>query len=205
MRKRLVEHRLPSLALSHGQALWVLRHALPPDGRPTLTFDAYIKYLRREGVPFAPEELGRGPGQNVVYAYEHLMELGVALTLRAQSILPADVAHLLAEFRNELRPIYRIAYTEQDCGRGMPILLPIGKGKPLRFAGIHLDLGLHYHESGAISTTGPKALGPDQAVISFITRGRSQYFKPLIALSDLAIQVVTLAVDAPDIKRGRQS
>ena len=45
---------LPAFALRHGQARWVLRQlrfGWHP-GEPQL--DSWLKYLRREGLPFAP-------------------------------------------------------------------------------------------------------------------------------------------------------
>src|SRR5512132_126993 len=70
--------RFPSFALTHGQARWVLRHVFT-FGDLERTFDAYLKYLRREGLPFAPEEMGVGRGNLLRYRYVHLMELA-ALT-----------------------------------------------------------------------------------------------------------------------------
>ena len=82
------------------------------------TFDAYLKYLRREGLPFAPEEMGVGRGNLLRYRYVHLMEMAVALYLRSQAILPTDVVRVLAGLRAELRPIYERAYIEGRCGLG---------------------------------------------------------------------------------------
>ena len=59
-------------------------------------FDAWLKYVRRMGVPFYMHELGRGAGVNVIYKFHHVMELAVALALRTQGILPL---HLLSCWR----------------------------------------------------------------------------------------------------------
>jgi hypothetical protein len=74
------------LALSHGQARWVLDYLGLHGGGDALSFDAYIKSLRRDGVPFARDELGVGPGHNLKYRYPHMMELAVALALRTQGV-----------------------------------------------------------------------------------------------------------------------
>ena len=71
--------QIDRLALSHGQARWVLDYLGLHAGEDVQTFDAYIKSLRRDGVPFARDELGVGPGHNLKYRYSHLMELAVAL------------------------------------------------------------------------------------------------------------------------------
>lgn len=196
---------IPSLALSHGQTLWVLRHAFPTlPGAAGLTLDSYLKYLRREGVPFAPEELGVGTGQTVTYRFEHLMELAVALSLRTQGILPQDVAHLLSRLRSELYPIYRRAFSERKTGQGAPKRIRIeGEGKEYLASGIWLDLRLLYLESGVLSTGGPKALGPAAAIKEFVMHGRERYLRPMIMLSDIAAAVVDLAEDPPEIRRGR--
>ncbi len=59
--------------------------------------DSWLKYARRKGVPFWPNELGRGTGTNVVYRYQHVMELAVALALRAQGVLASDLLTLLVQ------------------------------------------------------------------------------------------------------------
>ena len=78
--------QIDRLALSHGQARWVLRTLGLHAGEDEHTFDAYIKSLRRDRVPFAQGELGVGAGHNITYRYPHLMELAVALALRTQGI-----------------------------------------------------------------------------------------------------------------------
>ena len=81
-------------------------------------FDAWLKYVRRMGVPFYLHELGRGAGVNVIYKFYHVMELAVALALRTQGILPLAPAELLVENRDVLRPLYHQAYLERDRGLG---------------------------------------------------------------------------------------
>ena len=51
------------------------------------------------------DELGVGTGYNLVYCYQHWMELAVALYLRQQAILPRDIVKLLADDRTTLRPM----------------------------------------------------------------------------------------------------
>src|SRR5271169_1805329 len=108
------------LALSHGQARWVLSSLGLHAGEDEQTFDAYIKSLRRDGVPFARDELGVGAGHNLAYRYPHLMELTVALALRTQGVLSRHIVGLLAEYRSILRSHYRRAWLERDKGLGKP-------------------------------------------------------------------------------------
>jgi hypothetical protein len=195
---------LPQLALTHGQAVWVLGHMGFRTGDSVSAFNSYIKYLRRAGLPFARDELGVGTGHNVVYGYDHLMELAVALALRAQAILPNDIVQLLANLRSKLRPIYRQAYIERNSGLGAPCLVKLPRRRPFNVAGVYLDLGLMYVETGFLLHGHPKAIGPADAVELFGTAHLAQQKRGLINLSELAEDVVKLASGAPEIRRGRQ-
>ena len=193
----------PNFNLSHGQAVFVLQHLFDGNASSGSAFNSYIKYLRRAGIPFDANELGVGAGTNVVYAYEHLMELSVALFLKSQAILPKDVVQLLANLRDELRPIYQLAWTERDTGLGAPIWVRTGKSKKFRLKGVYLDLQLRYTEGNFLTTLGPSALGPAGYIGAVGTQHRRQYFRDPIPLSELAEDVVRLAEAAPEIKRGR--
>ena len=193
----------PNFNLSHGQAVFVLQHLFDGNASSGSAFNSYIKYLRRAGIPFDADELGVGAGTNVVYAYEHLMELSVALFLKSQAILPKDVVQLLANLRDELRPIYQLAWTERDTGLGAPIWVRTGKSKKFRLKGVYLDLQLRYTEGNFLTTLGPSALGPAGYIGAVGTQHRRQYFRDPIPLSELAEDVVRLAEAAPEIKRGR--
>src|SRR5262252_8014241 len=138
---------LPVIALSHGQTLWVLSQMGFRTGDSPTAFNSYVMGLRRAGLPFDEGELGRGAGHNVTYRYEHLMELTVALALRAQAILPRDIVSLLAQHRDRLRQIYRRAWTERDSGLGGPVPVRVGKQEPFLLPGIYLDLRVAYTET----------------------------------------------------------
>ncbi len=78
---------LDRINLSHGQVRWVLRHLFDLGEDTDATFDSYLKFLRRHGVPFAKGETPGSPGVNVVYNYAQIMELAVALAIRRQGVL----------------------------------------------------------------------------------------------------------------------
>ena len=188
---------VPSFALTHGQARWVLRHVFT-FGNSERTFDAYLKYLRREGLPFAPEELGVGRGNLLRYRYVHLMELAVALYLRSQAILPTDVVRVLAGLRAELRPIYERAYIEGRSGLGRPVKVSVEAVELLTMSGVSLDLRLAYLESGALMAAGhPQPLGPAGLIHAMATQNRRHTFRDPIPLTDLAEEIVRLAPHAP--------
>ena len=193
-----------TISVTHGQAVWVLSNMGFRTGDSESAFNSYIKYLRRNGLPFAKEELGVGTGHNVVYQYDHLMELAVALALRAQAILPRDIVQILAESRSKLRPIYRRAYNERDSGLGKTIEVAIPRRLPFMMNGVWLDLQLSYVETGFLLVGEPKALSPADALELFGTVNRAKHMRGLMNLSELADDVVNFATNAPEIRRGRQ-
>ncbi len=200
--------RLPKaliFSLTHGQAAWVLWHAFSYQGSgPNQTFDAYLKYLRRNGVPFDAAELGRGAGHNVAYGYEHLMEVAFALALKAQGILKTDVVKLLAELRPELRPLYIDAWRERETGRGKPVEVRVEGTPPFQASGLWLDLNLLSYTEGESPTVGtPRLLSPSEALLSFATHNRQRALRNPVQISDLAIEIVRLVPHAPEIRRGR--
>ena len=193
------------LALSHGQARWVLIHLGLHAGEDEPTFDSYIKSLRRDGVPFAPDELGVGAGHNLVYRYSHLMELAVALALRTQGVLSRHIVGLLGQYRWVLRSHYRQAWLERDTGVGAPRAVLIDDGTERRFSGAYLDLSLTYNSYGALSVVEPRLLDPVRALDYYMAHHQSLYPRPPLPISQFAQNIVGLAEGAPQIKRGRRS
>jgi len=201
--------RIDQLAVSHGQARWVLRELGLHAGEDERTFDSYIKSLRRDGVPFAPSELGVGAGHNLKYRYPHLMELAVALALRTQGILSRDIVRLLAEGRPLLRPLYRRAWLERESGLGAPRYLWIDRTPKettrRRISGAYLELSLMYTSTGVLVATEPRLLNPVEALDYYMAGQQSVYPRPPLPISQFAADVVQLAENAPEIKRGRSS
>lgn len=193
------------LALSHGQARWVLINLGLHAGEDEPTFNSYIKSLRRDGVPFGPDELGVGAGHNLTYRYPHLMELAVALALRTQGVLSRDIVGLLGQYRWVLRSHYRQAWLERDTGVGAPRTVVIDDGTERRFSGAYLDLSLTYNSFGALSVIEPRLLDPLQALDYYMAHHQSLYPRPPLPISQIAQNIVGLAEGAPEIKRGRRS
>jgi hypothetical protein len=193
------------LALSHGQARWVLSYLGLHAGEDEPTFDSYIKSLRRDGVPFAPDELGVGAGHNLTYRYSHLMELAVALALRTQGVLSRHIVGLLAQYRSILRSHYRQAWLERDTGFGKPRKVVIDGSTERQFSGAYLDLSLTYSSYGVLSVIEPRLLDPVQALDYYMAGHQSLYPRTPLPISQFAEDVVRLAEGAPEIKRGRRS
>ena len=105
---------IDSISLTHGQARWAMQNFNMLSGESESKFDAFIKSLRRDGVPFADDEMGVGAGFNLKYRYENLMELALALTLRTQGIVARDMVKLIANHRVKLRSFFRKAYIDRN-------------------------------------------------------------------------------------------
>lgn len=218
-------HEIDQLALSHGQARWILQGLDLHAGEDDHTFDSYIKSLRRDGVPFARDELGVGAGHNLKYQYVHMMELAVALALRNQAILSRYVVGLLVFYRLTLRALYRQAWLERESERGAPrdVIIPAytGGGKSVfvsqdlaaralgqrlgPISGTFLDLQLMYGPNGVLDGPPPRLLGPVEALELFMPPHRSAYPRAPLPVSWYALMIVRLAKDAPELKRGRRS
>jgi hypothetical protein len=197
--------RIDRLALSHGRARWVLSDLGLHAGEDEPTFDAYLKSLRRDGVPFARDELGVGAGHNLIYRYPHLMELAVALALRTQGILSRHIVALLAHYRSILRPHYRRAWLERNAGLGAPRKVVIDGTTERRISGTYLDLRLGYTPTGVLNMIEPELVDPVEAFEGYMAFHQRVYPRPPLPISQIAEDVVRLAEAAPEIKRGRRS
>ena len=197
--------RIDRLALSHGQARWVLGLLGLRAGEDEPTFDAYIKSLRRDGVPFAQGELGVGAGHNITYRYPHLMELAVALALRTQGILSRHIVALLAQYRSILRSHYRRAWLERNSGLGASREVVIDSTTERRITGTYLDLQLDYTSGGSLMMIEPKLVGPVDAFDEYMALHQRTYPRPPLPISQIAEDIVRLAEAPPEIKRGRRS
>lgn len=212
---------IKQIALTHGQAKWVLKHFNMLAGETDTAFDAFLKSLRREGVPFSPEELGQGRGRNVTYGYVHLMELALAMTLRTQGIIARDIVRLIPKNRTKLRHFLVRAYLEREVGLGAPrrafvsgaisdlkadASLAIEDMRELdRVCGTYLDFGIVYTTGGALSVLKLELLGPVEAIEAFMVGHRNLYPRPPIPISDIAMDIVRLAGgDSPEFRRGRR-
>lgn len=198
-----VDPDLTAIRLTHGQVLWVLQAAFEWPGPPGPAFSSYVKYLRREGIPFDKTEGGHGPGINRVYHFVHVMELALALTFRSLGILKSDVVRLLAGCRGELRDAFFRAWNERDTRLGAPISLTVEGLLPIKAKGVWLDPHLRYVDSKTLSIGPLTVMGPAEALRTIAGTGRQLLFRDPINLSNIAEEVVRLAAVAPEIKRGR--
>lgn len=193
---------VPILELTHGRALWVFASLGFSDGVSPQTFNYYIKSLRKLGIPFLRGEIGLGTGRLAHYSYDHMMELGVALTLRVYGILPDPVVAGLIRFRPEFYALYRTAYAHARCGVGAPVHVRAEGQAGFRMAGVYLDLQLRYARGQVLEFGPPRAISPFDALRFFAATPSAG--RPLVPLnlSALALDVIASARRAPNIRRG---
>ena len=207
---------LDQIALSHGQARWVLRHFNLSSRETDSSFDALLKSWRRDGLPFSKEELGEGAGSHVIYHYEHLMEIALALAFRTQGILSKDFVNLIKDNRQTLWVFFRRAYLERDKGLGGHQTLFISSegqetpDSPQNFkkitviSGTYLDLAPAYLIGRTFINFRCALLSPEDAVKAFMVGHENLYPRFPLPLSDMAMDLVELATgQIPDVRRGR--
>jgi hypothetical protein len=206
MDRRPVIPELDQIALTHGSARWVLKHAGLLFGADEGTENSYFKSLRRNGIPFSPDELGVGTGGSVIYRYEHLMEVALALALRDQGILSRHIVELIAHDREILRPLFIEAYDKRDRKEGkQDKIVQQSTGKSFAVGGLYLDLRLEYLPNGTLSAIKPELLSAFEAIGKFASKHQTSLgpYRPPIPISDIAEIIVRFANEAPEVRRGR--
>lgn len=200
--------RMNAIVLSHGQARWVLWNSFRASlGEPSASFDAYLKMIRRHGLPFNDDERAGQPGVNAVYRFVHVMELAIALMLR-RHLKPAEMPHVLGRYRDDLRPLYEAAWLERKSGRGKPIAVTVDGRKKVTLSGLWLDIDTYVDDDSALgrSFVGPqrglKLLGPAD-YLRFISVPHYNLSRvPPLRIDDVAERIMDLAAQAPEIRRG---
>lgn len=198
---RKVDGAVPALALTHGQAVWLMTRLGLDQGVSIGTFNYYIKSLRKLGIPF---EKGKGQSEghtHVTYDLEELMELAVALLLRVYGTLPDAISEGLRGYRDQLRPIYRQAFKElathgRDNSR---IIAP--RGASLKVEGLFLDLNLRYCAGHMLEFGPPKAVSPFEAISAYAeATAPARSYLP-INLSSVASRIIDQTQALPPRRR----
>lgn len=193
---------IPQLALSHGQVIWLLTELGLRGGVGKSTFNHYVKSLRRLDIPFDRRKGGPERGPEVIYDFEDLMELTLALLLRVYGTLPDVVTNGLRTFRKDLRPIYRQAYLDSLKSVYPAARVSTPDGERFTVQGLFLDLNIRYSAKQAIQFGPPKALSPFEALSVFARSeiaGRS--YLPL-NITAVAQMITERARQTPTIRRG---
>lgn len=199
---RVTSDLVPDLRLTHGQALWVLTKMGFAAGISSLTFNHYVKSLRKLGLPFAPSEIGKGAGKPVSYSFNHMMELSLALTLRVYGTLPDPMLEGLVQFRRDLYAQYRRAYIEYSTGLGAPVHIAVRGRADFDLSGVYLDLRVRFSGGRLIGFGPPHLLSPFEALRVYAKRDTPDRAHLPLNLSSLAIELVECASIAPRLRRG---
>jgi hypothetical protein len=194
---------LQAMEMTHGQTLWILSEFGFNAGVTAETFNYYIKSLRKLGIPFVRGEAGLNSGRLAKYSFHHLMELGVALSLRVYAILPDIVLGGLIHYRKELYEYYEKAYHESQIGMGAPIIMSVvGCNNPFTMSGVYIDLQLTYSAGQLLSIGPPIILTPFEALARFAKTESPARAHPPLNLSQTALRLAELMARAPRIRRG---
>lgn len=193
---------VPAIELTHGRAVWVFTSLGFSEGISPRTFNYYVKSLRKLGIPFVRGEAGLGADRLARYSYNHMMELGVALSLRVYNILPDPVVTGLIEFRRDLADLYRQAYLEADCGLGTPVRIRTTGHAEFCMSGVYLDLRIRYVRGQILEFGPPRAVSPFDALRLFAASRCAGRPHVPFNLSALALAIIASAGQAPNIRRG---
>ena len=198
------EEPVPKLALSHGQAIWLMDQLGLRHDVSELTFNHYVKSLRRLGVPF-DQGKGQSEGRHpVTYDFEDLMELTIALLLRVYGTLPDTIVTGLRQFRVELRPIYRQGYLDSLNRIYPPARLSERGGDSITASGVFLDLNIRYSVRQTVEFGPPKLLSPFEALRSYaLSECPATSYLPL-NISAVARMIVAGARSVPSVRPGRR-
>jgi len=197
---RIEEPSVPPLALTHGQMLWLLSELGFHHGVHPSTFNYYVKSLRKLGIPFGTEVRGR-PHEHVVYIFEDLMELALALLLRVYGTLPDAVAVGLRNFRNDLRPIYRQAYIEGIAPKCSKVSVR-QMGRSTSATGLYLDLGIRYAAGRMTGFGPPRAVSPFEAACIYLHSELPGRACLPLNMSAVAKSIIVASRHLPNIGRG---
>ncbi len=202
-----VPHLNPSdIGLTHGRAMWVLRELGFSEGTSDVTFNYYIKSLRKLGIPFSSGQNRHWFGRLARYSFEHLMELSLALTLRVYGAIPDSVLEGIIAHRAELNVIYRRAYNHRD--QAVKAHFYGGKSQPaadIILRGIYLDLRIMFSGGQLVSFGPPRSLLPHEAVLFLSGEFLTSRASLPIHISHLADRIVVLSARAPVVRRGPAS
>ena len=193
--------KIPPLRLSSGQLLWVLNRGGGPDKR----LRNEVRYLRRLGVPHREDKVGQGRGNRLFYAYEDLIELGVAIHAMRHGAKAADAAKFLRGERTMLRKLFvdALADFNEDALKD-PWVRSRGKTIPL----LAHDITLRLHDRYSAKPGTYELIAPGGTTEFANMLGMREVFadgedRLLVPLTRIAIELLAWALEAPEIRPGR--
>jgi len=193
----------PPIRLRYGQVMWLLNELGYGAGASRNTMHEYLKALRKFGIPFGPVNFQTKQKRILAeYSYGHIMELAVVLSLRVYHVIPDSVLKGIAKYRTQLRRMFLRAYVERRSGQGRPLVVSAREHAPVELRGLFLDLDIKFSAGHLVKFGPPKLLSAIEALAIFSESTlMRRTFLPM-SLSLLAEQVISLALDAPEIRSG---
>ena len=192
---------IPKLQLSAGQALWVINQGRTPG--PQLRNEA--RYLRRLGIPHDEDQVSQGRGHRLLYTYEDIVELGVALFALRRGMKPKDVAEAIKQDRASYRQIYREALADKPpAALAEEWVRSRGKIRPVFANDLHMRLHARMRDTPSryeIVVPDINSLFDELFDVREVHTDGADFF--LVPLTRLAIEYLAWALEAPVIKPGR--
>lgn len=192
---------IPRLALSHGQAIWVLARGEPP---PAALLDQF-NYIRQLGVPFTEKELGGGRGNPVRYRFDHLAEVGLVLFGLRRGFRPKEIVDLVVQNRKDLRVMYRRAFEEQPAS---VLTQKWVKSRGAVAPSLRKEIFLKLHDRFSLKAGqiewhrgGPNI---EMGVAEKHALMDGDFVRTLLPLTRMVVELVAWALEAPEIKAGRK-
>jgi hypothetical protein len=181
--------------------LWVLQEIGLSHGSDHSTFAHYVKSLRKLGIPFERKDKG-APRKWVVYEFEQVMELALALALRVYGALPDSIPAALRAHRERLYLIYRQAALNSASNRQNTVRI---EGLTVsEVSGVYLELGLDFEDGRVVEAGAPVALSAREAIERFaLSDAAARSWLPL-NLSRLAFQIIQTARRPPPTRSVRR-
>ena len=185
--------------LSFGQVVYAITGSTQPN---EVTIDQ-LRYLRRLGIPFSPEE-AKGSGNRMAYTFDHLFECGVAIVALG-FLKPRDVQEIIVGHRTQFRKVGRD--TLALLGKGWATILdryePDGAHRDDRrlvLTDRYSDDPCNFYLMGG--SDGRKSEVPVHSTHRL--PHTAQITGRHIALKSLVAMLVFRALQAPETKPGRQ-
>jgi hypothetical protein len=177
----------PASSLTHSQALWTLQEIGLSLGSDFATFAHYVKSLRKLGVPFERRD-DAASRKWVIYEFEPMMELAVALALHVYGTLPDAIPTALRNHRERLYLIYDKAITSSVSD--WRISVRIEGLTATEISGVYLELGLAFEDGRVVEAGSPSALSAREPIERFaLSNAAARSWLPL-NLSRLAFQII---------------
>lgn len=188
---------VPRFSLSHGQTLWAISSGQPGS---QLVKDQ-VRRLRQLGVPFGTDDLGIGAGNRAKYRYEHLIELGLALSGLRRGLKPSEVAAFVVKHRPQLRRLYRQALAEQP-EEALQAEWVKSRGRMAPIMGHEVFVRLHDRYAEQPGKIDVLDTGNLSALANLAEHYPGEQARTLVPLTQLVLELVAWAKEAPETRPG---